>query len=98
MYTAPFRYLCAATLSEAEQLFRDNADAKYLAGGHTLIPTMKQRLAAPAALIDISRIASLAFMRREGTNLVIGAGTCHADVAASGDVRGTIPALASAAG
>ena len=98
MYTAPFRYLCAATLSEAEQLFRDNADAKYLAGGHTLIPTMKQRLAAPAALIDISRIASLAFMRREAGKLVIGAGTRHADVAASAEVKSAIAALAALAG
>jgi len=94
MYTAPFRYLRAATLSDAEKLFADNADAKYLAGGHTLIPTMKQRLATPATLIDISRIASLAFIRRDASKLVIGAGTRHADVAASPEVKGAIPALA----
>jgi len=98
MYTAPFRYLRAATLSEAEGMFRDNADAKYLAGGHTLIPTMKQRLAAPAALIDISRIAALAFLRREGGKLVIGAGTRHAEVASSPEVKSAIPALAALAG
>jgi carbon-monoxide dehydrogenase medium subunit len=97
MYTAPFRYLRPKTLAEAQTLFRDSSDARYLAGGQTLIPTMKQRLAAPAQLIDIGRIASLAFIRREGATLVIGAGTCHADVAASGVVRGAIPALASLA-
>ena len=75
MYTAPFRYLRPKTLAEAQALFRDSADARYIAGGQTLIPTMKQRLAAPAELIDIGRIASLAFIRREGANLVIGAGT-----------------------
>ena len=98
MYTAPFRYLRAKTLEEAQALFRDSSDARYLAGGQTLIPTMKQRLAAPAELIDIGRIASLAFIRREGPMLVIGAATPHADVAASRDVRSAIPALASLAG
>jgi aerobic carbon-monoxide dehydrogenase medium subunit len=94
MYTAPFRYLRAETLSEAESLFRDSSDARYLAGGQTLIPTMKQRLAAPADLIDIARIPSLAFIRREKTMLVIGAGTPHAEVAASAVARDCLPALA----
>jgi carbon-monoxide dehydrogenase medium subunit len=98
MYTAPFRYLRPKTLAEAQSWFRDSSDARYIAGGQTLIPTMKQRLATPSELIDIGRIASLAFIRREGTTLVIGAGTPHADVAASGEVRGAIPALASLAG
>src|ERR1700704_2522776 len=98
MYTAPFRYLRPKTLAEAQALFRDSSDARYIAGGQTLIPTMKQRLAAPSELIDIGRIASLAFIRREGPTLVIGAGTPHADVAASAEVRGAIPALASLAG
>lgn len=98
MYTAPFRYLKATSLAEAEQMFRASADAKYLAGGQTLIPTMKQRLAAPAELIDLSRIASLSFIRRESASLIVGAGTRHADVTASADVRGAIPALAALAG
>jgi carbon-monoxide dehydrogenase medium subunit len=79
-------------------MFRSSADARYLAGGQTLIPTMKQRLAAPADLIDIARIPSLAFIRRESHALVIGAATRHADVAASSDVRSAIPALAILAG
>ena len=98
MYTAPFRYLRARTPVEAESLFRDSPDARYLAGGQTLIPTMKQRLAAPAEVIDIGRIASLAFIRREGASLTIGAGTPHADVAASEEVRNAIPALCTLAG
>src|SRR5258707_7412651 len=98
MYTAPFRYLRPKNLGEAQALFRDASDARYIAGGQTLIPTMKQRLATPAELIDIGRIASLAFIRREGATLVICAGTPHADVAASSEVRAAIPALASLAG
>jgi carbon-monoxide dehydrogenase medium subunit len=98
MYTAPFRYVRVSTLAEAEALFRQSEDARYLAGGQTLIPTMKQRLASPSELIDISRIGSLAFIKREGDRLVIGAGTKHADVATSSDVRKAIPALGHLAG
>jgi carbon-monoxide dehydrogenase medium subunit len=98
MYTAPFRYLRASSLADAESLFAKTPDAKYIAGGQTLIPTMKQRLAAPAALIDLSRIGALSFIRRENAMLVIGAGTPHADVAASSDVRATLPALSTLAG
>ena len=98
MYTAPFHYLRAKSLADAESLFAKNTDARYIAGGQTLIPTMKQRLAAPATLIDLSRIAALSFVRRENAMLVIGAGTTHADVAASADVRGAMPALAYLAG
>ncbi len=98
MYTAPFRYLRAASVAEAAALFAKTADAKYIAGGQTLIPTMKQRLAAPAALIDLSRIAELTFIRHDKGPLVIGAGTCHADVAASLHASMLIPALAVLAG
>jgi len=90
--------LRAASLAEAEALFAGTPDAKYIAGGQTLIPTMKQRLAAPAALIDVSRIAALSFIRREKPMLVIGAGTPHADVAASSEVRAPLPGLATLAG
>jgi carbon-monoxide dehydrogenase medium subunit len=98
MYTAPFRYLRATSLAEAEDMFHRSADGRYLAGGQTLIPTMKQRLAAPADLIDIANIPALAFIRRESHALVIGAATRHADVAASPEVRDAIPALAVLAG
>jgi aerobic carbon-monoxide dehydrogenase medium subunit len=97
MYPALFRYLRPATLSEAERMFKSASDARYLAGGQSLIPAMKQRLASPSELIDISRIPALSFIRRDGDLLVIGAGTKHADVAASAEVDRAIPALATLA-
>ncbi len=73
-------------------------DAKLLAGGQTLIPTMKQRLASPVALVDLRKIAELVGVSREGDVVRIGAMTRHADVARSAVVRGAIPALAELAG
>jgi carbon-monoxide dehydrogenase medium subunit len=73
-------------------------DAKALAGGMTLLPTMKQRLASPAALIDLRSVPDLAGVAREGDNLVIGAMTRHADVARNPVVQGALPALARLAG
>ena len=75
-----------------------NPDAKALAGGMTLLPTMKQRLASPSALIDLKSVPELAGVKREGDNLVIGAMTRHADVARSSAVQAAIPALAKLAG
>jgi carbon-monoxide dehydrogenase medium subunit len=98
MYTAPFRYLRPQTLAEAEALFHASDDAKYIAGGQTLIPTMKQRLAAPVDLIDLARLPGLSFIRESGDALTVGAGTPHAEVAASPVVKKAIPALASLAG
>jgi aerobic carbon-monoxide dehydrogenase medium subunit len=74
-----------------------NPDAKALAGGMTLLPTMKQRLASPAALIDLKNVPELAGIAREGGNLVIGAMTRHADVARSNVVQAAIPALVTLA-
>jgi carbon-monoxide dehydrogenase medium subunit len=75
-----------------------NPDAKALAGGMTLLPTMKQRLASPAALIDLKSVHELVGIAREGDNLAIGAMTRHADVARSNVVQAAIPALAVLAG
>ena len=72
-------------------------DAKALAGGMTLLPTMKQRLASPAALIDLKNVSELAGIAREGDNLVIGAMTRHAEVAGNTIVQAAIPALAALA-
>jgi carbon-monoxide dehydrogenase medium subunit len=94
MHPRRFRYRAPSTLAEAEQLFAASGDAKYLSGGMTLIPTMKLRLAAPEDLIDLKKIPALSFVRREKDRLIIGARTCHADVAASSDVKAAIPALA----
>jgi len=74
------------------------ADSKPLSGGMTLLPTMKQRLAEPSALIDLSAIASLRGIGLTGDMLTIGAATRHADVAASALVREKLPALAALAG
>ena len=74
-----------------------NPDAKALAGGMTLLPTMKQRLASPGALVDLRNVRELAGIAREGDNLVIGAMARHAEVARSNVVEAAIPALASLA-
>jgi aerobic carbon-monoxide dehydrogenase medium subunit len=74
------------------------ADAKALAGGMTLLPTMKQRLASPAALIDLKDVPELSGIAREGDALVVGAMSRHADVARSSVVQAAIPALAKLAG
>ena len=87
-----------SNLAEAASLFAGAEDAAYLSGGHTLIPTMKQRLAAPSDLIDISGLADLQGIEASGDGLTIGAATTHADVGASDAVRGAIPALAALAG
>lgn len=92
-----FEYHRPSSLDEAARLLAANEDAKLLAGGHTLLPTLKQRLAQPSALIDISGIAELRGIREEAGGLTIGAGTRHAEVAASEVVRRMIPALADLA-
>jgi carbon-monoxide dehydrogenase medium subunit len=98
MYPAPFAYHRPATLDEATALFAAHGDAAYLSGGHTLVPAMKSRLAAPEALIDLRGIPELHGMVRLEGALRIGAATVHAKVAASADVRGAIPALSDLAG
>jgi carbon-monoxide dehydrogenase medium subunit len=93
-----FQYHRARTLAEAEEIFSGSPDAKFLAGGQTLIPTMKQRLAAPADVIDISRLEELSFIERLEDAIVVGAATTHFAVASSMDVARAIPALAHLAG
>ena len=93
----PFEYHRPHTLSGALADLA-KADAKALAGGMTLLPTMKQRLASPAALIDLKDVTELAGVAREGDHLTIGAMTRHADVARSSVVQAAIPALAKLAG
>lgn len=86
-----------ASLADAVALLGSAEDAKLLAGGHTLIPTMKQRLAAPANLIDLGRLSELKGITVSGGTVTIGAGTTHATVATSAEVQGAIPALAKLA-
>jgi carbon-monoxide dehydrogenase medium subunit len=89
-----FTYHRPATARQAASLLAKKEDAKLLAGGHTLLPTMKQRLASPGALVDLSSCTDLKGIARKGRNLVIGAMTTHAEVAASPEVQEAIPALA----
>ena len=93
-----FEYLRAQSVADAAKLLASKPDAKLLAGGHTLIPTMKLRLASPKALVDLSRVAELKGIDKKGNALVIGAMTTHAEVADSAVVKSAIPGLAALAG
>ena len=88
-----FEYHRPQSLADAAQLLGSHPEAKLLAGGHTLLPTMKLRLAAPKTIVDLSRIAELRGIEKKGNALVIGAMTSHAEVAGSSVVRGAIAGL-----
>jgi carbon-monoxide dehydrogenase medium subunit len=92
-----FNYHRPSSVADAVKSLSAASDGKILAGGHTLLPTMKQGLAAPSDLIDITGIAELKGIKMDGNNLVIGAATPHAEVAKSSVVKGAIPALAALA-
>lgn len=92
-----FEYHRAASVADAIARLKAADDGKLLAGGQTLLPTLKQRLAQPSDVIDLAGISGLAGIREEGDTLVIGAMTHHAEVAASPVVKRLIPALASLA-
>jgi aerobic carbon-monoxide dehydrogenase medium subunit len=93
-----FEYHSAQSVADAAKLLASKSEAKLLAGGHTLIPTMKLRLAAPKALVDLSRVAELKGIDRKGNALVVGAMTTHAEMADSSVVKSSIPGLAALAG
>ena len=98
MIPAPFEYIAAQSPAHALELLGEHGDdAKVLAGGHSLLPMMKLRLAAPEMLIDIGRIEELAGVTTIGDELIIGATTRHAQVATSPLVRADAPLLAHAA-
>jgi carbon-monoxide dehydrogenase medium subunit len=92
-----FKYHRPATVRQAANLLARNEDAKLIAGGHTLVPVMKQRLAAPPHIVDLSRVEGLDGIELKGRSLVIGATAKHADVATSATVAEAIPALAELA-
>ncbi|MET0446062.1 MAG: xanthine dehydrogenase family protein subunit M [Pseudorhodoplanes sp.] len=92
-----FKYHRPSTVRQAANLLAKNEDAKLIAGGHTLVPVMKQRLAAPPHLVDLSHIEGIDGIEIKGRALVIGALAKHADVAASSTVAEAIPALAELA-
>jgi len=92
-----FTFERPSSLADAQRAAAGGS-AKVLAGGQTLLASMKLRLANPETLVDLGGIAELVGIRREGNALVIGAMTRHADVAASPEVKAAIPALADLAG
>ncbi len=99
MIPAPFTYKRAVTVDEALDLAAEGGeDAKFLAGGHSLMPLMKLRLAVPDTIIDIGRLSELSYVREDNGHVAVGALTCHDDLARSHALRGTVPLLAHAAG
>ena len=93
-----FNYHRPQTVADAAKLLASNPEAKVLAGGHTLLPTMKLRLASPKAIIDLGRITELRGIDKKGNALIIGAMTTHDQVANSTVVRGAIAGLCEVAG
>jgi carbon-monoxide dehydrogenase medium subunit len=94
----PFTYHRPKTLAEAKKMFGEGADATFLSGGHTLLPTMKQRLATPSDLIDVAGIPEMRGIAVDGKVLKIGAVMTHAEVSESPVVRLAIPVLSGLAG
>jgi aerobic carbon-monoxide dehydrogenase medium subunit len=91
------KYHRASSVKDAVKLLASSPDAKPLSGGHTLIPTMKQRLAQPSDLVDLRHIPEMKGVKVEGTTITIGAATAHADVAADKALRKACPGLANLA-
>ncbi len=98
MQPANFDYQRANSIEEAESLCKANADASFLAGGHSLIPAMKLRLSEPGTLVDISGIDDLKGISRDGDTIRIGALTTHNEVESSDVVNENCVVLAEAAG
>jgi aerobic carbon-monoxide dehydrogenase medium subunit len=92
-----FEYEKVVTLSAASEALAAYPDAKLLAGGMTLLPSMKHRLAAPSHLVDIAGLTDMRAIALAGTYLKVGAGARHCEVADSGEVRKAVPALANLA-
>jgi carbon-monoxide dehydrogenase medium subunit len=92
MFPAKFAYAAPSSLEEAIGLL-DTDDAKILAGGHSLLPLMKLRLAQPSLLVDLGRIPGLAYTRRENGTLAIGAMTTYRDIGLSSEVATAAPVL-----
>jgi len=96
---AAFDYVRAGSAAEAISLIGQHGeDAKFLAGGHSLLPLMKLRLASPSVLVDIGRVSDLSYIRDAGDHIAIGALTRHMDVETSAVLKEHVPLLAHAAG
>ena len=92
-----FNYQRPGSLDDAVSALRSAEDGQFMAGGMTLLPTLKQRLARPSDVIDLAGVPGLAGITEEGDNIVVGAMPCHAEVAGSAVVQAAIPALAALA-
>jgi len=97
MYSSSVDYHRAKSVDDAVQMLKKNKGARLLAGGHSLIPSMKLRVAQPTLLVDIGRIKSLSGIKAGKKEVKIGALTTHATVAASEDLKTACPILAEAA-
>ncbi len=97
MYAGTFDYYRARSLADARELLAAHPGAKLLAGGHSLVPLLKLRLAAPPAVVDIGRVPELRGITRSGDVIRIGALTTHAELAASTELRAAAEALSEAA-
>ncbi|TXC87965.1 FAD binding domain-containing protein [Paraburkholderia azotifigens] len=93
-----FDYQRAADPKSAVDVLTADSEAKFLAGGQSLLPTMRLRLAQPSKLIDVTRIPQLKEIRVEPQKVTVGAAVCHADVANNADVQRVLPVLAFLAG
>lgn len=98
MIPAPFEYRRVDSVDEAIQALSDGTEAKLLAGGHSLLPLMKVRLARPSLLVDISRLQDLKYVKEDGDRVAIGALTRHHDVANSEALQELCPIVSYAAG
>src|ERR1700761_8876882 len=92
-----FDYQRPATLADAMKVFESSEAASFIAGGMTLIPTLKQRLRRPSVVIDLSAVTDLKGITVTNNAVTLGAMACHVDVASSADVKRVLPALASLA-
>jgi carbon-monoxide dehydrogenase medium subunit len=97
MFASSFDYYRARSVADAQKLLAAHPGAKLLAGGHSLVPLLKLRLAAPTALVDIGRVPELRGITVTGDRIRIGALATHAEVAASAELRRSAQALAEAA-
>lgn len=96
MYPEQFEYQRPSSVSEAISMLSANPDAKIIAGGHSLLPAMKLRLAAPATLVDIARIAELKGIAASGSGATIGAGTTYRELMDSQELAASYPMIAVA--
>ena len=92
-----FNYHRPSSLADAAKALQGASEGKLVAGGMTLIPTLKQRLAKPSDLVDLAKIGDLKGIKKDGNTIVIGAMTKHVEVATSDVVKGAIPGLAALA-